>query len=783
MNDGSEQLTLERHRRRHKATRKKLYCATPEGVEVTAEVLIEPLAGFLAGGIKIDGDGPPLPPDELNDRLGRIPNPYPAVALAILAPLLDAMARSWDGFDSDSWRMLLAKQMGRTLCDWLALKEAEASGDQPLITGRRRGPKSRRRHSHADWSSPECVEAGDWMLEVATRLPSFGEDDQGRISIAPEWEDRVDRICDDLVYRHPVMLPHTALPKPWTGWSTNYTDRLRASFVRDWRPETRSAIEATFAATVPPRAVGPFAEQLSYSLPFAHADGVNALKRVPLRINRSLLPLIDKFAVELMDHNGKQLKADRRTVKADLRHAKWVRNQNGAVYLDYSCDKRGRIYAAQQLNYAREDHVRSLFEFDRGEPLSADGCGGREAMHWLEIHAANCGPGHVDKKPWADRLLWCKDNTDLIERVSVDPQDSFDLWRDADKPFAFVAACRELVHARRDPIGFRTHLPIGFDGTCNGIQHLAMLARDEEAGKLVNLIDSPTPQDIYGVITQHIMTLLKTEDQRLSKSKKRNANNNDWCFDWWRRRLYDLKNERDRRKLFKSPIMTFAYSVTAKGMADKLLETYRDLFRNSTEPKPEAIRFLAKTVRAACEDLLPGPTRIMNYVRKLALYRYKQEKFLEWRTGTGFPVSNRYQEPNVVDLDLGSGGVRSRYTVADGALPKIKKGKILNAASPNFVHSLDATHLIRTVLSANNEGIRDILTVHDSMACLAPHARLFGQIIRREMAMLYIASNPLADLRKANVDDPNILPLPPFDPKRDNPDLPYKVLDAEYPFM
>jgi DNA-directed RNA polymerase len=168
----------------------------------------------------------------------------------------------------------------------------------------------------------------------------------------------------------------------------------------------------------------------------------------------------------------------------------------------------------------------------------------------------------------------------------------------------------------------------------------------------------------------------------------------------------------------------------------------------------------------------------MKYVRRLALYRFERGRFLEWRTGTGFPVSNRYQEPDVVELDLGSGGVRSRYTVADGALPAIRKGKVLNAASPNFVHSLDATHLIRTVLAANSEGIRDILTVHDSMACLAPHARHFGQLIRRELATLYIVGDPLAALRNANVDDPNILPLP----MRGNLD-PYEVQNAEYPFM
>jgi DNA-directed RNA polymerase len=134
-----------------------------------------------------------------------------------------------------------------------------------------------------------------------------------------------------------------------------------------------------------------------------------------------------------------------------------------------------------------------------------------------------------------------------------------------------------------------------------------------------------------------------------------------------------------------------------------------------------------------------------------------------------------YHEPNVVTFDLGSGGVRAQYRVADGTVPKTMDEKMLNAASPNFIHSLDAAHLMLTVLRANEEGIRDILTVHDSMACLASRAQRFGQIKRREFAMLYTAGDPLRALRDANVADPNLYPLP----ERGNLD-PLGIQNAEY---
>jgi DNA-directed RNA polymerase len=253
----------------------------------------------------------------------------------------------------------------------------------------------------------------------------------------------------------------------------------------------------------------------------------------------------------------------------------------------------------------------------------------------------------------------------MIERIAADPRGTFNLcgslpgWRNADKPFAFVAACIEWSQARKDGDGFNTHLPIPFDCTCNGIQHLTMLSRDEEAARLVNLVDTDRPKDIYLVVTRDVVKLLEEEEPRLLNKDKKNA----WCFQWWRKRLEDL-DDRQRRKLFKTPTMTFPYSVTVSGMTDKITETYLDLF--GVTVSREAATFLAGAVRLACQQRLKGPTEIMEYVRDLAKYRYKQGKFLEWRSPTGFPCANRYQEPNVIDIDLGYGGVRSRYTVADG---------------------------------------------------------------------------------------------------------------------
>ena len=108
-----------------------------------------------------------------------------------------------------------------------------------------------------------------------------------------------------------------------------------------------------------------------------------------------------------------------------------------------------------------------------------------------------------------------------------------------------MAACIELAAAWHAGPSYITHLPISFDGSCSGVQHLAMMMRDEDVGRLVNLTASDEPQDIYQVITDCVLGRLKVEAAAGNERAK-----------WW------LGTQLIDRKLIKRPAMTFAYSVT-----------------------------------------------------------------------------------------------------------------------------------------------------------------------------------------------------------------------------
>ena len=696
--------------------KRRAFGGTPLGSDVLGE-LIGSLADFLAG--KLD-DKPFPPPDELNRRFGQLSgDPFPAIALAILAPLVDHITRGWKNTDDPLSEARVAEGMGRYLCDWLDLEERRRSPskvDRWLFKQVKLGRKPRWQLFKSEWSPRECVAAGSWMLNCAGALTCFTFDDRGFPAFTPEWQDRIADLRNELLWANPVMTPHLTPPPDWSGWWAHYDDGLRQPFVRDWRIETRQNMEGAFAAGS-----------------FPHAAAVSALQGVPLCLDQSLVPLVEEFAIELMGHQGEKRANDERTLAADLQDMGWIGKQ--VFYLTYNCDKRGRVFAIPHLHYQREDHVRGLIRFANGLPL------GRDGLEWLEIHCANC-EGSTDKDAWSERLRWTRINRRRrIERIAADPKNTFHLWRDADKPFAFVAACRELSAAWQNPTQFKTYLPIGFDGSANGLQHLALLARDEEAARLVNLTGSDAPQDVYGVVADQVMLALK-------------ADNRDQALAW--REILEPLDARQLRKLFKSPVMTYAYSVTDDGMADKIIEGYEGVFKGvNWLPARGAALFLAKLVREACDQVLPGPARVMKNIQSLAEYCTERDRILEWRTVTEFPVGNRYHWPDIKKVDLTVDGVRVRPKVADGVTSKIKAQKARDASSPNFVHSLDAAHLARVVLTANEEDIKDVLTVHDSFACLAPKVRHFHQIIRREMLMLYCWYDPLGNLCLRNTDGPS----------------------------
>jgi DNA-directed RNA polymerase len=254
---------------------------------------------------------------------------------------------------------------------------------------------------------------------------------------------------------------------------------------------------------------------------------------------------------------------------------------------------------------------------------------------------------------------------------------------------------------------------------------------------------------------------------------------NDVDAMWWHNRL--------DRAMVKMPVMTFAYAVTEYGVTEHILDECKRRY-GWEDGLAKKARDLARIIRQVCEELLPRPAAAMRYICELTDYCTERGKPLRWTSPTGVPIANRHYKPNTRDVEMPLRGVRVKYRVADGWSSDIIEDEARNAAAANFVHSRDASHLIRSVNTAVGEGITNVVCVHDCFGTTAPHSHHFQQIIRREMVLMYVGAlfpdprrpslghNPLAQLRAWNAGED--FPPPPEQGTLDPTEVGY----AEYTF-
>ncbi len=117
----------------------------------------------------------------------------------------------------------------------------------------------------------------------------------------------------------------------------------------------------------------------------------------------------------------------------------------------------------------------------------------------LTLQVANVFGGGIDKKPLDEREQFVIDNMHLVSDSATHPLEGTRWWQSAEDPWQCLAACMELHKASQleDPSRFESCLPVHQDGSCNGLQHYAALARDEDGGRAVNLLPGDAPADVY----------------------------------------------------------------------------------------------------------------------------------------------------------------------------------------------------------------------------------------------------------------------------------------------
>ena len=632
-----------------------------------------------------------------------------------------------------------------------------------------------------DWSPEALLIAGNWGIDrlfeflpdvfnIEERLPykkdprSVKRHPEKILVLSQEAIAYAESNIAELIRRSPVWLPKPQPPDKWEDWDKGGTSdhRLAGSLtiVSNRKSTARAVRKAIRDGTMRPT-----------------LDALNALQAVPWAINKPVLDVLHACAVHKVEVDGVPANktVDRVMFKMDMETAEAMAAHE-RFWTPMNLDWRGRVYGLPSFNFQRGDCVRALFLFAEGEPVGDDG------LKWLKVHTANCGDfDKISKRPFEDRVRWVDENLEKIQRAAAVPLTNL-WWTKADKPFQFLASCVELSSALAKGPAFVSRLPISFDGSCSGLQHLSAMTRDEKTASLVNLTPQKAPRDIYEAAAARVRRIVEGDVD---------------CYDDMHLAHMWLKHGIDR-KTVKRNVMTYFFGSNERGMAgqqrEDLMRPLADEVKSGKrdvhpfgEDGNAAAEYLAKYVYWTIKKGIKRPAAAMEFLQNLSDAMADENLCLRWTTPTGFPWSNSYykQKDKQVRLFLHNVGVPFRVLLRTGEEePEIERKDAKNGVTPNFVHACDAAHLFLTVNAAVSEGITSIATVHDCFGCLPSRAERFRKIIREQFVRMYEENDVLAQvLEQARKDlkEPNTQRMPSAPPSRGSLDI-KNVLDAVFAF-
>lgn len=423
----------------------------------------------------------------------------------------------------------------------------------------------------------------------------------------------------------------------------------------------------------------------------------------------------------------------------------------GFFYHVYTCDFRGRAYTITDLLSPQSgDQDRSLVLFANAVKQTDRG------MYWLKVHVANLFD--QDKKSFTERVRWVDDNMSMLKAINEDPIDNLHLWAEDKKKknqsFQRLAAVFELF--RTDGM---TQLPIGMDGSCNGIQHWSAISKDPVIGAMVNLLPSSKPQDAYGIVAAKVtQSMLEIND--------------DWAkifLEHWEGNI--------SRSVVKRAVMTDPYGVTTRGISDGLLADGHLEWIDKKLRIPSS-KELTRYIQNAMNTLLTIPNQGKTWLKKIAKISSDMNTHLEWTTPSGFKVRHQYYGKTNHIIDIRTLTFRTSVQFNEFVRDEVNGREAANGISPNFVHALDASHMFFTIEDLGNNGIESFAFIHDSYATHAIFIDLLRDITRKQFVRIH-SVNQLEILRQQLQEQLGV-ELPEV-PSTGTLDI-NKVLESEYFF-
>jgi DNA-directed RNA polymerase len=670
-----------------------------------------------------------------------------------------------------------------------------------------------------DWGADKHMKVGEPLMnavlialsdifELTTR--SASKRSNTYVQLTDAGNKFIAELTEAAEWMTPMLQPMVTIPRPWDSFNTgcyyeekvSRTVRLVRTFNKDHRDLVKVAIadgsmkftlEALNAIQETPWAInGPVYEMVKLAW-----ERKLVMDGFPRSVALSLPDRIEDATwaaytdVQKKGHRldigkimtrNRSMVSDAAVILRDLSTAERMLKYE-RFYLPHNLDFRGRVYPVCHFSHQRADHIKAMFYFAEGKRL------GPEGGAWLSIHLANCGDfGKLSKRSFPERIQWVNDNHALL-MADVSFGDAGDMqptWLQADQPFMFLAA--QLDYQGWANSGFSdeyvSRLAVALDGSNSGLQHYSAALRSPE-GALVGLTPSDKPTDVYQVVA----------DTLLPHVTKDAAEGNPQAILCLAAGV--------GRSLVKRNVMTFAYSSEQYGFRQQLLEdTMRPLddkaLSDPTFIHPYAMKredgssdggfacsgYLAAGVWKAVTEVVTNATEGMAFFKAVAGTLAHEKLPLVWTSPIGLPVMHKYSEWDTKQIKLwlydkavplvdakpddkadDAGRVirRVRANIRTVPTDRIDKDKAKSAVAPNVIHSMDASHLMLTVLDAKDLGISSFALIHDSFGTHAGSTADFFHVIRNsfvEMYENYCPFETVLEAAMATLSDEGIAKLP-----------------------
>ena len=412
-------------------------------------------------------------------------------------------------------------------------------------------------------------------------------------------------------------------------------------------------------------------------------------------------------------------------------------------YLSCFLDFRGRIYSKDAyFSYQSSDLARGHLQFAEAKPMTAKGyekllihtansfnqsykISQLKELDWLSIDyikdlvTDGIPDISVDKMSLQDRANWAEEHLAMFLDVADAPIETMDIWLKAEKPWVFLSLCYEIVAYLIEGEGYMSKMPIAIDGASNGTQHLAAMSKDKTAGAMVGLIPQEKPIDFYIIVAKGILN--RKIDTDLSSI------------------LANIPMKLIRKGISKRGTMTKAYDAGIKCIANII---YTDCYDAGMTTKYGITKSIAQRLSKDLVDtynsICSGPVAVKDYLQALVKYRLTKMPFYDarWVTPSDFPViSSKWttdkRQIRIKILDETIGLVYREVTDR----PAIHE--IISGISPNYVHSMDASHMSLIINQLYNEGITSFGAIHDSYSVHAEDVDRLLEITKEVFIKMY----------------------------------------------